>query len=85
MAAHKETVLNPLTEEKIAPFQMKHGLDIVLLHSVQWDILGAMMENSYLGSGHRAFFFLELLTIYEARHFPCGWRGEWPQGTLLVY
>jgi hypothetical protein len=85
VAAHKETVLNPLTEEKIVPFQMKHGLDIVLVHNVHWDILGAMMENSYLGSGHRAFFFLELLTIYEAGHFPCGWRGEWPQGTLLVY
>jgi hypothetical protein len=69
----------------ITPFQVKHGLDLVLVHSVQWDILGALMENSYLGSGHKAFFFLELLLIYEAGHFPCGWEGEWPHGMVRVY
>jgi hypothetical protein len=36
-------------------------------------------------SGHSAFFFLELLTIYQAGHFPCGWQGEWPKGKLLLY
>jgi hypothetical protein len=85
VVGHKEAVVNPLTEKAIKPFQRKHGLDIVLVHGVQWDILGALMEDSYLGSGHRAFFFLELLTVYEAGHFPCGWEGEWPQGRLLVY
>jgi hypothetical protein len=82
---HKTSILNPLIEESITPFQVKHGLDIVLVHSVQWDILGALMENSYLGSGHKAFFFLEVLMVYEAGHFPCGWAGEWPQGSLKVF
>jgi hypothetical protein len=83
--AHKASVVNPLIEQAVIPFQEKHGLDIAFVHSVQWDILGALMENSYLGSGHKAFFFLELLMVYEAGHFPCGWVGEWPQGKLLVY
>jgi hypothetical protein len=48
-------------------------------------ILGALMENSYLGSGHTAFFFLELFLVYEAGHFPCGWVGEWPHGALRVF
>jgi hypothetical protein len=43
------------------------------------------MENAYLGSGHSCFFFLELLTVYEAGHFPCGWVGDWPRGKLVVY
>jgi hypothetical protein len=85
VVAHKNAILNPLTEKILAPFQVKHDLDIALVHSVQWDILGALMENSYLQSGHSAFFFLELLTVYESGHFPCGWQGEWPQGKLLVY
>lgn len=85
VVAHKKAVVNPLTDNILTPFQAKHSLDIVLVHSVQWDILGALMENSYLSSGHRAFFFLELLMIYEAGHFPCGWDGEWPHGTLCVY
>jgi hypothetical protein len=82
---HKRAVLNPLAENRIIPFQSTNGLDIVFVHSVKWDILGALMENSYLGSGHKAFFFLELLMVYEAGHFPCGWKGDWPQGTLLLH
>ncbi len=83
--SHKSSVLTPLIEQKIIPFQVKLGLDISLVHCVKWDILGALMENSYLGSGHKAFFFLELLMVYEAGHFPCGWIGEWPQGKLRVF
>jgi hypothetical protein len=82
---HKVAMLNRLTEEKWIPYQKAHGLDIAVVHSVQWDVLGALMEDSYLSSGHRCFFFLELLSVYEAGHFPCGWRGEWPEGTLLLY
>src|SRR5262245_41503897 len=85
VAANKQAVLNPLIEGKVIPYQTKHGLDIVLVHSVRWDILGALMENTYLSSGHKAFFFLELLMIYESGHFPCGWEGDWPNGTLRVF
>lgn len=83
--AQKASVVNPLIEQTVIPYQEKHGLDIALVHSVQWDILGALMENSYLGSGHTAFFFLELFLVYEAGHFPCGWVGEWPYGALRVF
>jgi hypothetical protein len=85
VVAHKDAIVSPLTDRILVPFQAAHALDIALVHSVQWDVLGALMENSYLRSGHRAFFFLELLTVYEAGHFPCGWQGEWPEGKLLVY
>jgi hypothetical protein len=85
VVAQKNAVVNPLTEKVLAPFRAKHNLDMAFVHCVQWDILGVLMENSYLGSGHASFFFLELLTIYEAGHFPCGWKGDWPKGTLLVY
>lgn len=82
---YKEQVLTPLTESKLLPYQSRHGLDDDFVHSVQWNILGALMENTYLICGHRSFFFSELLWVYEAGHLPCGWRGKWPRGTLLVY
>ena len=83
--AHKSTTLNSLIAEHIIPFQLNHNLDATFVHCVQWDILGALMENSFLKSGHHAFFFLDLLIVYEAGHFPCGWEGEFPNGSLLVY
>jgi hypothetical protein len=82
---YKEQVVTPLTDSVLLPYQRRHDLDEAIVHSVQWDILGALMENTYLSSGHRSFFFLELLWVYEAGHLPCGWRGEWPVGNLLVY
>lgn len=82
---HKAVLINPLTERHWGPYQQAHRLGRAVVQSVRWDILGALMENSYMGSGHRCFFFLELLSVYEAGHFPCGWRGEWPSGKLVVY
>jgi hypothetical protein len=81
----KAAVVYPLTEERWEPYRRRYGLDVAVLHSVQWDVLGALMEDAYLGSGHRCFFFLELLWVYEAGHFPCGWVGDWPRGKLVVY
>lgn len=82
---NKEEVITPLTESTLLPYHRRHGLEDAIVHSVQWDVLGALMENTYLRSGHRAFFFSELLWIYETGHLPCGWRGEWPRGSLLGY
>ena len=82
---HKKKTLDPLIEQVIDPLLAKSVSEpAAVIPSVQWDVLGALMENSYLGSGHAALFFLELLTVYEAGHFPCGWRGCWPQGELLI-
>jgi len=83
--AHKKAVINPLKKNKIEPFQTKAGLNVSLVHSVQWDVLGALMENSYMNSGHSVFFFFELLLVYESGHFPCGWKGRWPKGNLIVF
>jgi hypothetical protein len=81
----RSAVLNPLTEKRWEPYRRQHDLDVAVVHSAQWDALGALMENAYIESGHCCFFFLELLSVYEAGHFPCGWVGEWPQGKLVVY
>jgi hypothetical protein len=75
----------PLMESVLQPRQRLHLLGGAFVQSVQLDIQGALMENTYLSSGHRSFFFSELLWVYEAGHLPCGWRGEWPAGSLLVY
>ena len=82
---HKQETLDGLIAKQFVPFQKNHDLDITFVYCVSWDILGALMENSYLGNGHKSFFFLELLLIYEAGHFPCGWEGEFPTGKLFVY
>ncbi|MEM7347717.1 MAG: hypothetical protein AAF485_26085 [Chloroflexota bacterium] len=85
LAAHKKTIIEPIIEQRIRPYQVSNNLDESVVHSVRWDILGALMENSYIDCGHNTFFFLELLTVYESGHFPCGWKGEWSEGKLIVF
>jgi hypothetical protein len=81
----KNEIVLPSTEKIWKPFQERHGLKIDFVHTVQWSILAAMMENAYMPCKHGSFFFLELLAVYEAGHFPCGWRGHWPNGELVVF
>ncbi|MBS2032951.1 MAG: hypothetical protein JST54_34080 [Deltaproteobacteria bacterium] len=82
---HKSKTINVLTDTCLTPFVSAHALPQRIVRCVQWDVLAALMENSYLPTGHRSFFFLELLKVYEVGHFPCGWRGDWPAGHLLVF
>jgi hypothetical protein len=81
----KASILKPAVEPAIRELSRQYGQKEEVLHSVQWDMLGALMENHYLYTGHKAFFFLELLELYEAGHFPCGWAGRWPDGKLCVF
>lgn len=83
--AHKKETISPLVQNTIRPLQKDIGFDDVVVSCVEWDVLGALMENSYLKSNHSVFFFFELLMVYEAGHFPCGWSGKWPTGELYVY
>ena len=83
--ACKSTVISPVVEPALREFCQAHGVDDVIIPAVRWCILGALMENEYLHTGHTSFFFFELLEVYEAGHFPCGWVGEWPQGELYIY
>lgn len=81
----KEKVVIPLGEKVWEPFRQTHRLDVDFLHSVQWNVLAALMENAYMDCKHACFFFHELLSVYEAGHLPCGWIGKWPKGKLVAY
>ncbi|MDP4147486.1 MAG: hypothetical protein Q8936_23960 [Bacillota bacterium] len=70
---------------KINIIKEKYNLDDVFTDCVKWDLLGAIMEYSYKECKNRPTFFLEILSIYELGHFPCGWEGEWPKGKLVIF
>ena len=78
-------ILAPVVEKRWKPFFESRNLPVKLLHATDWNVGSALTEESYLNTGHRCFFFHELLLVYEAGHFPCGWIGEWPEGKLVIY
>jgi hypothetical protein len=80
----KAAVIEPVVRDGLGPVVHRRGLSEGVIQCVRLDLLGVLMEAAYLHTGHHCLFFHELLTVYEAGHFPCGWRGDWPGGVLLV-
>ena len=67
------------------PFAERQGLGKAFTDAVSWDVLAAVMEHAYRDCSGRPTLFLQLLQVYRAGHFPCGWSGDWPDGMLLVW
>jgi hypothetical protein len=65
-------------------FQQKHRLTQTFVDCVKWDGLGMVMEETYKECRPPMLFFGTLLAVYERGRFPCGWKGEWPNGRLIV-
>lgn len=81
----KKEVIFPLQAKVWEPFQKRNALDIKLIHSLQWNVLMALLEDHFRDTNHHCYFCHELLIVYEAGHLPCGWIGQWPEGQLVVF
>jgi hypothetical protein len=73
-------------DPKLRSIMVQQGLTDLFIGDIRWNVLGTIMEYSFLDCKPPVRFFRDLLTVYEAGHLPCGWAGgEWPTGWLLVY
>lgn len=72
-------------ESTLIGVQQSLGLNQSILDSIKFDILGAYMESAYSDLNHGSTFFSELIKVYVAGHIPCGWKGKYTKGYLLVY
>ena len=52
-----------------------------LMSVVRWDIISYMQELNY-SDVRRPAFFQSLWLTYQRGHLPCGWLGEYPEGSL---
>lgn len=53
-------------------------------HTVQWDILHLLMEAEYSDIVKPTFFAAQAYWYVTGR-FPCGWKGKFPEGQLIVF
>lgn len=73
-----------LVQEKTADVIARHALPKTFLAGVNWDILALLLEcefNDVVPPG----FFAAQGYWYVQGHYPCGWRGKFPQGRPLVF
>ena len=63
--------MNETVVPVIENFALEKGLGNDFVEAVKWDVLHAIMEESY-ASKNPPNFFRDLLEIYKSGHFPCG-------------
>lgn len=79
----KETTI-PFVQRKIERVVRQYNLPTVFENMVQWDILGVCRESEF-ADVYPPGFFASNAYWYMKGHFPCGWQGEFPKGTLIIY
>ncbi|CAL2102246.1 conserved protein of unknown function [Tenacibaculum sp. 190130A14a] len=52
--------------------------------SLEWDILSYYQEVAYK-KYNIPTFYSDLIPIYKNGHLPCGYEGEFPNGTILMH
>jgi hypothetical protein len=80
--------IKPLTQalvrEKTKDVIARNNLPEVFLQTVDCDILHLCMEAEYADVFPPGFYASQAYW-YVKGHFPCGWRGAFPQGRLVIY
>ena len=60
------------------------NLSTLVINYVHWDILEIVMASTFEDCLEPTFYS-EILKIYQNGFFPCGWRGKFPHGNMLIY
>jgi hypothetical protein len=84
IVAELKPVTQALVLEKTGTVIQENDLPKTFLDTVDWDILNMCMEAEY-ADVYPPGFFASQAYWYVKGHFPCGWRGEFPKGYLVVY
>lgn len=74
----------PFVHRKIEDVVRQHNLPPAFGNMVRWDILGVCMEAEY-ADVYPPGFYASHAYWYVKGHLPCGWQGDFPSGTLIVY
>lgn len=71
-----------LVEKRMPEFARTHGLPKLVSDSVDWTLIHYLKEATFSPAPG---FFTRLGEFFLLGHFPCGWKGNYPKGKLIVY
>ena len=77
-------IAQALVREKCQQVVEENDLPQVFLDTVDWDIIGVLMEAEY-ADVYPPGYYASQAYWYVHGHFPCGWQGKFPKGKLIIY
>jgi len=84
LVAEIKSITIPLVKEKTVEVAAANELPQIFIDTVQWDILHVCMEAEFADIFPPGFYASQAYW-YVKGHFPCGWAGDFPEGTLIIY
>lgn len=84
VARSLRTVADRVTREKVTEAIGNSPVYPTILDLASWDVLGGLIEQEF-GDVIEFGLYTTLLQWYRAGHFPCDWKGHYPDGQLVVY
>jgi hypothetical protein len=78
-------VVLDLAKEKTKLLMQSQGLPDTFMYTVFAGFLGIAMEAQYADLVGPGFYSTVVLDVFLKGHYPCGWKGEFPEGKLVVY
>ena len=85
LAREARALVISLVEPQAESFRLAKDLSPVFVDCVKWDVLHALMEWNYWHLRPPLHFTVLFDEIYSQGHIPCGWEGNWPDGSLLYF
>lgn len=74
----------PFVSRMLEEVIRKNNLPKAFQDTVQWDVLHLCMEAEYADVLPPGFYAAQGYW-YTCGHFPCGWQGEFPKGTRIIF
>lgn len=84
VVAEMRPVVIDLVQEKTASVVSEYQLPKKFVDVVNWDMLHLCMECEYADVFPPGFYAAHAYW-YLKGHFPCGWKGAFPEGRLIVF
>lgn len=79
----KEKYLPPILESINRAIKDK-DYSAEMIFSIRQNILMIIISD-YYSDYYESIFFKNLLEVYLSGHIPCGWKGKYPEGKIIVY
>jgi hypothetical protein len=73
-----------LVMEKLMEIPELKNLPKIFSHTVEWDMIHLLMESEFADVFPPGFFASQAYW-YVKGHFPCGWKGNFPEGRLIIF
>ena len=80
----KGTILTDIKDNVISIANEFNLDEEAIITQIEWDILGIIMAYTYCDYMEPTFY-KEILKIYENGNIPCGWKGTYPNGKIIIY